>query len=629
MKSLEKSELAILYSIIEKLIGSNHGEMVSRKLHKINIEAYMTEHNLNFKDLLILISNNKTFYDEFISMITIHSTSWFREEIHFKLLSDEVESRIKNGQNYFRIWCAACSSGEEVYSIGLTLEHLKIRFPSLNYQILGSDIDPLSVKKAQLSCYPVSNIKKIPERFYQFLLLGEGPAKNYFTICESIFKSCTFQVINLSKLENHVEKFDFIFCRNVLIYFSPQLVRNCIHSLLNNLKPNGGLFLAQSEAISESFIDIEKRGNSFYCKKSENKNESIVKTVLVIDDVSTVRLMAKIPLEKIGFKVFEAADAVIASKIISENRIDLVTLDLNMPQKNGVTWLREIRSKGFQMPVVILSGSNSDEAELVYGAFQNGAQEFIEKRNLMANPKSFVQTIQALLENQDLNVDKKRTPIFIPPSNFDSIYDTLIPELIVIGASTGGPEALWKLLKNLDKESPPLIIIQHTNAYFADHFAKTIERSSGLKVLGQESSTKLQKGYIYLSHGDYHLEVKEDLEKNILLIHTKKEPINGLRPSIDILFQSIASYKIPCMAFLLTGIGQDGAHGMNEIFKVKNSLTLAQSEQSCVIFGMPKEAISKKCVHIVGDIPHLRGKLDYFISKYKNKIAGTLHKLSS
>ena len=187
MKSLEKSELAILYSIIEKLIGSNHGEMVSRKLHKINIEAYMTEHNLNFKDLLILISNNKTFYDEFISMITIHSTSWFREEIHFKLLSDEVESRIKNGQNYFRIWCAACSSGEEVYSIGLTLEHLKIRFPSLNYQILGSDIDPLSVKKAQLSCYPVSNIKKIPERFYQFLLLGEGPATKYYNNIKSEF----------------------------------------------------------------------------------------------------------------------------------------------------------------------------------------------------------------------------------------------------------------------------------------------------------------------------------------------------------------------------------------------------------------------------------------------------------
>lgn len=622
MLKLTKYEQTILYQLIEKVTGGHQQGFSQKHIFVSNVENLMRESGRNFEEYLDLINKDSREYSRFVASVTIHTTSWFREPEHFELLEDKVRERIRAGQTSFKIWSAAASSGQEVYSLGLVFQSLKSEFPQIVYHIIGTDIDTLSIEKAKRGVYPVGELNQIPTKYTYWLLRGQNKAQNFFTIDPEIRKACTFKVENLDEenFDSDRSELDFVFCRNVLIYFHGSKVKHIVEKIVARLKPEGVLTLAHSEALVEKFYGLKPLGRAVYLKteqmESGNKQEldSVrKKVVLIVDDSSDMRFLLKSILTDDGFDILEAASSEEASEIVKRNRLDLISLDIHMPGKDGLSWLRDFRANGYRTPVVIVSGANPSEAKLVYGAFEKGAQEFFEKEFLPKNLKRFVNTVHALSEQQTDN-----EMIHVPSPGLDQMVETFTPELIVIGASTGGPDAIWKLIANIPKPCPPIVIVQHTSPFYASHFAETLSRRSGLTISGMVDGEAILNDHIYLSHGDYHIQV-ESKAGSLFLTHSDANREHGHRPAVDVLFRSVAKVKVKTLAILLTGMGEDGAQGMLEIYARGNCFNIAQSKDSCVVYGMPREAIRLKCVHWVADVDFIRKQIEKCIYNCRPK----------
>ncbi|MGZ3773352.1 MAG: chemotaxis protein CheB [Pseudobdellovibrionaceae bacterium] len=612
MVKLTKYEQTILYQLIEKVTGGHQQGNSQKQIFVSNVESLMRESGKNFKEYLDLIGKDTAEFSKFISSVTIHTTSWFREPDHFEMLEQHIRERAKAGQTSFKVWSAASSTGQEVFSIALLFEFIKKDFSQLEYEILGTDIDVVSIEKANRAVYPISELKQIPQKYLFWILQGTNKAQNFFTIDPEVRKFCSFNVENLDSenFDAAICDFDFVFCRNVLIYFHPTKVKSIIEKILARLKPDGVLTLAHSEALVEKFYGLKPLGRAVYLKDLiSNADEK--KTALVVDDNADLRFLLKSILVDGGFEVLEAGSSEEASEIIKKNRVDVISLDIHMPGKDGISWLRDFRANGYGTPVMIVSGANPNEAKLVYGAFERGAQEFFEKEFLPKNLKRYVKTAQALSEQK---VDDE--VIFIPSPGLDGLMESFTPEIIVIGASTGGPDTIWRLVANIPKPCPPIFIVQHTSPFYARHFAETLSNRSGLSVSGMIDGQVIQRDQIYLSHGDYHIEIEKN-EKGLVLTHSVADREHGHRPSVDRLFKSVAKLNVKTLAILLTGMGEDGAQGMAEIYGRGNSFNIAQSKDSCVVYGMPREAIKLKSVHWVADVESIRKQIEKCIVNYQ------------
>jgi two-component system chemotaxis response regulator CheB len=188
-------------------------------------------------------------------------------------------------------------------------------------------------------------------------------------------------------------------------------------------------------------------------------------------------------------------------------------------------------------------------------------------------------------------------------------FEKFSPEVIVIGASTGGPDALCKLLGNFPQLCPPVVVVQHISYEFAEAFAERLSHVSGLPLGQIGTDHKLERGHLYLAKGDYHLEFFESTKSGLCLRENNDGLVNGHRPSVDTLFTSLAKAHVQAMSVLLTGMGQDGANGMLELSMRGQTYNLAQDEESSVVFGMPKKAIDNGSVSFVGNIFELRNEI--------------------
>ncbi|MGZ3796290.1 MAG: chemotaxis protein CheB [Pseudobdellovibrionaceae bacterium] len=614
MLKLTKYDQTILYQLIEKVTGG-YQQGGSQNIFISNIENLMRETGKTFEEYLDLIGKDSKEFSKFIASVTIHTTSWFREYGHFEMLEEKVRQKIAAGQISFKIWSAAASTGQEVYSIGLVFQSLKTEFPKLEFQIFGTDIDILSIEKANRCVYPKGELSQIPRKYGKWVLEGKNKAHGFFTIDPEIRRACVFKVENLdaAKFDISISEIDFVFCRNVLIYFHGNKVKTIIEKILTRMNPEGILALSHSEALVEKIYQLKMLGNAVYLKVSQ-KDLGEKKKVLVVDDNKDLRFLLKSILMEGGFEVMEAESAEEATEIIKTNRVDLVSLDLHMPGQDGVSWLRDMRAKGYMVPVMIVSGANPTEAKIVYGAFEKGAQEFFEKEFLPKNLKRYVETARAL---SDQNVEDQ--VVYLPAPGLDQLVESFVPEIILVGASTGGPEAIWKLLMDIPKPCPPIIVVQHTSPFYASHFAETLSKRSGLTVSGMIDGEGIKYNHIYISHGDYHIQV-ESKSTGMVLIHSQAEREQGHRPSVDVLFKSVAKLKVKTLALLLTGMGEDGAQGMLEIFSRGNCFNIAQSKESCVVYGMPREAVKLKCVHWVAELDCIRKQLEKCIHNNGDKI---------
>lgn len=357
-------------------------------------------------------------------------------------------------------------------------------------------------------------------------------------------------------------------------------------------------------------------------------------SVLVIDDSALMRnLISRLierdsSLEVIGTAMNGRFGLVKLPRL----NPDVIVLDLEMPEMNGIEFLKELQRMNIKIPVVILSAIAKKGARITMEALALGASDFITKpsggesdelnhignqlvqlltvygNNYRRNKGNSTVESLAVLTNNGRVYEKASNAIRTEnsyPQNQD--WDKIKPlrkagitEIIAIGISTGGPNALRKVFAQLDPNlKQPILVVQHMPAGFTKEFAASLNRICPLEVKEAEEGDIIKPGRILIAPGDAHIEIEKKSLASI--IHLKdSDLVNGHKPSAGVLFNSIAkNYGHNSMAVIMTGMGKDGAREIGEIYR-EGGITIAQDQQSCIVYGMPRVAVEHNYIqHIV------------------------------
>ena len=328
--------------------------------------------------------------------------------------------------------------------------------------------------------------------------------------------------------------------------------------------------------------------------------------VLIVDDSPTMRaILASCLLAETDIEVVAAAgNAAEARELMKQHNPDVVTLDIEMPGMNGLDFLEKIMTLR-PTPVIIVSGSTQQGAEITARALTLGAIDCYAKADLDAALKSSGRTKLGDLIRQAAQVRFNRKGPSSPApmaARANTAIKAHRPDLIAIGSSTGGVEALQTLLAGFPADCPPTVIVQHVNPRFAPAIAKTLDLSSPATVVLAEPDMPLKPGHAYLAPGDdRHLTVGGTAGKYYARLRPGN-PVSGHLPSVDMLFGSVAQVVGQrAVGALLTGMGSDGARGLLAMAQA-GAPTIAQDEATCTVFGMPRAAISLGAASIVAPI---------------------------
>jgi two-component system chemotaxis response regulator CheB len=336
---------------------------------------------------------------------------------------------------------------------------------------------------------------------------------------------------------------------------------------------------------------ILRRGR---CKISFNESKNTIEVskersekfkTLIVDDSVTIRKLLRHVLESDGrFDVtHETGHPREALELIRQNDFDLVTMDLHLPDMTGADVIKSyMRTKPIR--TVVISSLHPDESELVLQSLENGAIDYIQKpaqKNLAAVKEELLGRILAVAEARVGLASKGR----IESANFSNQNG-----LLAIGASTGGTEAIKVLLSQMGDHIPPTLIVQHIPPVFSRAFAERLNRQFKFEVREAKDGDEVVSDQVLIAAGGFQMKLVE--VNGVLRVRILDEPpVNRHRPSVDVLFDSIAqNYKGPVVGALLTGMGADGANGLVNL-KKRGAFTIAQDDTTSVVFGMPKEAI--------------------------------------
>ena len=338
--------------------------------------------------------------------------------------------------------------------------------------------------------------------------------------------------------------------------------------------------------------------------------------VLVVDDSALMRkLIPQIldsdeSIEVVG----TAMDGLIGLRKIQELRPNVVTLDLDMPRMDGIEMLREITRK-HHVPVIVVSAHTEEGASLTLKALSLGAFDFVTKPQDAASGR--LQQIASELALKIKVAAASGAPkmiITMPPTKQkarrNSPAQLRYPSKIVaIGISTGGPQAIQYLFSQIPEDFPGcILVVQHMPEGFTDMFARRLDESSAIEVKEAQSGDLLLAGRALICPGNRHMKVCK-MEHGDVAILVDQPRVNGHRPSVDVLFQSVAQqFGSRALAVLMTGMGEDGAAGMGAI-QAAGGFTIAQSPDTCVVDSMPKSAISRGFANRVVSLSALAGML--------------------
>jgi two-component system, chemotaxis family, protein-glutamate methylesterase/glutaminase len=320
--------------------------------------------------------------------------------------------------------------------------------------------------------------------------------------------------------------------------------------------------------------------------------------VLIIDDSALTRSILRQIIESDDDLevVATAADPLIAAKRIQLIQPDVITLDLEMPRMDGLTFLRKLNASS-PTPVIIISGNSPKSSKAAIEALDLGAIEIIDKPDISTPEKladvayEICTAIKAAAEASIKRVDKKITSTLIAPiikSAATSCGD-YSKTFYVIGSSTGGPDTLRQIFEALHS-CHGVVVAQHMPAMFTKSFAERLNSLSPLQVKEATNGDYIRNNQVLIIPGDYHGIIRKD-ETGYWISLSRSEKVNRHRPSVDVLFESAAQVAgTRVTGILLTGMGDDGAKGMMNIM-MHGGRTIAQSASSCVVFGMPRRAI--------------------------------------
>jgi len=336
--------------------------------------------------------------------------------------------------------------------------------------------------------------------------------------------------------------------------------------------------------------------------------------VLVVDDSALIR---KVLSHIIGQTsdltcVGAAPDPFAAREMIRALQPDVLTLDIEMPRMDGLDFLERLMRLR-PMPVVMISSLTERGSEATLRALELGAVDFVAKPKL--DIASSLEDYAAEITDKLRAAARARVLPVIARSQSAGVVLPALPSrsasterLIIVGASTGGTEAIKAFLSGLPADAPGVLIAQHMPEGFTKSFAQRLNSYCRLKVTEAEGAERVLPGHVFIAPGHSHLLIKRS-GANYVTELSQAPPVNRHRPSVDVLFRSAANYAgRNAIGVILTGMGKDGAAGMLEM-KQAGALTFAQDEATCVVFGMPKEAIASGGVDRVAALPDLAAEV--------------------
>jgi len=313
--------------------------------------------------------------------------------------------------------------------------------------------------------------------------------------------------------------------------------------------------------------------------------------VLVVDDSAVMRgIMSRIINAQPDMTVAALAnDPIVAMEQLRRSPPDVITLDVEMPRMDGLEFLRRLMQSR-PLPVVMVSSLTERGADTTLRALELGAVDFIAKPALAA-PGDLEAYAEDLTEKLRTAAASRLAPASSPTPTIRPAGRTLADKVIVIGASTGGVEALRALLAPLPASMPPILIAQHMPAGFTRSFARRLDELCEIGVKEAVHGEAPARGYAYIAPGGTHLDLTARAG-SLQLALSQDPPVNRHRPSVERLFRSAAQAAgARCIGVMLSGMGADGAEGMLELRR-RGAHNIAQDESSCVVFGMPRQAIA-------------------------------------
>lgn len=397
-------------------LGERQRSMVESRLAKRMIDLHLKD---LFEYASFFEANREEELKQLVSILTTHHTYFFREFSQFEYLTSGgmaqaiADARARPDKT-IKFWSAACSRGHEVYSLATYLDfHMKQLAPDLSFSIYGTDIDHESVAYASNGVYRFSELAKIPKIYLDpYWVRGKGDIADFAKVKANVRSKCSFGILNLFEMDKELKstKFDFIFCRNVFIYFSPEQIKQLTSNMMRHLTDNGCLFLGISESLNGMGLEVKSRGPSIYThKKTETPKPSVAASathsgsiptitstptpivavppallrVMCVDDSMSIHtIMKRILTKENGFEIVATAmHGLEAAQKLKQHQIDVITLDIHMPEQDGIAYLRSNFSASHP-PVVMVTSVSREDGNLASEALKLGASDFVEKPTL-------------------------------------------------------------------------------------------------------------------------------------------------------------------------------------------------------------------------------------------------------
>jgi len=360
--------------------------------------------------------------------------------------------------------------------------------------------------------------------------------------------------------------------------------------------------------------------------------------ILIVDDTILYRKILKDTLSTFSQVevVGTAPNGKIALSKIPILNPDIMTLDLEMPELNGLETLEQLKLMENAPSALMVSAHTTKDAGVTMEALNLGAFDFIAKpyggdinTNIETLKNQFEPILKAFLAKQGITLgqkqDSKSTPFSVEKDfsipvkkNFEKISTILKPNIVVIGVSTGGPKALVEVISNLDTNlKVPVIIVQHMPPVFTKALADSLNQKTTLNVVEGVSGEIIRPGNIYIAPGGKQMKIRDDIENNVKrLLITDDPPENFCKPAVDYLFRSVADvYGKKSLGIIMTGMGRDGVVGIR-LMKRLGAGIIAQDRETSVVFGMPAEAIKSGCVDYVASLQEIAPEINRICRGY-------------
>lgn len=382
----------------------------------------------------------------------------------------------------------------------------------------------------------------------------------------------------------------------------PEFIRHRIDSLI------GPEVKEKLEVIISPFLYVRSEGHSFVVRSKMN--------VVNVDDSPVILKLLKHILGGVGFveNILQTSDSSVAAEFILKHDPDVVTMDIQMPEKTGVQVVQEVL-KARYVPILMVSSVSLEEGTLVFSALREGAFDYLQK------PKAEDKSEFAELMKEKLlhgAVSERKTPALPPKRKFSQERRVFDKNLIwCIGSSTGGTQALTEILTSLPTEIPAILVVQHIPPVFSRAFAASTNELVPFLVKESSNGEPVQPNTVYIAPGG--AQMSAEMSGGVLrIVISDAPPVNRFKPSVDFLFESVAKLKgFRIVAGILTGMGKDGAQGLLKL-KESGAFTFAQDEATSTVYGMPRAAAeigaAKKIVPL-GEVAEVLVSGNQFFSK--------------